>query len=120
MKITNLTQNKFFSYFVISISGILLGLSFPKFDFYFLSFISFLILFYFLPKRNPIILGIVWGFSYFFVLLYWLVSTIEIFSNIPLFFSFIIVCVLCFYLSFFLQVCFLLRKKPGFLKVQTF
>ncbi|MBI5847603.1 MAG: apolipoprotein N-acyltransferase [Nitrospirae bacterium] len=86
------------------ISGILLVLSFPRFDLFGLAWISFVPLLFSLWKkdwRDSFVSGFIFGMAYFFGTLYWVYHSINHFGGVPFFASIIIVLFLSAYLSLF-------------------
>ena len=85
-------------------SGILLTLSFPKFDLEFLAWFAFVPLFYAADGKGALqglILGLVMGFVSFLGTLYWIIVAVHTYGNIPLVPSALILLLLIGYLSLF-------------------
>ncbi len=88
------------------ISGILLCLSFPVFDFSFLAWISLIPLLITLDrvdlgKNRAFMAGFIFGLIYFTGTLYWIYHSIHYYGNLNLILSFICVFILCAYLSLY-------------------
>jgi apolipoprotein N-acyltransferase len=86
------------------LSGIMLVLSFPRFDLSVLAWAGFVPLLFSLWKkdwRESFVLGFVFGMVYFFGTLYWIYHSVNHFGGIPFFASILIVLFLCAYLSLF-------------------
>jgi len=95
---------KYYPFLPALISGILLALSFPRFELSALAWISFVPLLFSLWGKNwqeSFVLGFVFGMAYFFGTLYWVYHSINHFGGIPFFASIIIVLFFCAYLSLF-------------------
>lgn len=95
---------KYYPFLPGLISGILLVLSFPRFDLSFLAWISFVPLLFSLWKKDwkeSFVSGFVFGVVYFFGTLYWVYHSINHFGGISFFSSIIIVLFLSAYLSLF-------------------
>jgi len=95
---------KYYPFLPALISGLMLVISFPRFDFSGLAWISFVPLLFSLWKkdwRESFVSGFVFGMAYFFGTLYWIYHSINHFGGISFFSSIIVVVFLCAYLSLF-------------------
>ncbi|MEE8329950.1 MAG: apolipoprotein N-acyltransferase [Thermodesulfovibrionia bacterium] len=89
------------------ISGILLVLGFPPFDFYPLAWIALIPLFVSLMEKRAkasFYLGMLTGFVYFTGTVYWIFNSIYFYGNIPAFLSLLILIALCLYLGAYVGV----------------
>jgi apolipoprotein N-acyltransferase len=89
------------------ISGILLVLGFPPFDFYLLAWIALVPLLISLYKKEiktSFLLGILTGFVYFLGTIYWIFHSVYFYGNIPLILSLILLVLLCLYLGAYVGV----------------
>lgn len=96
--------NKFTEYFPSFLSGIMIVLSFPTFDFYLLAWIAFVPLLLSLWGKNSLeafLSGYVFGLTYFFGTLYWIYHSINHYGGFSFFSSVTIVLLLCCYLSLY-------------------
>ena len=115
-------MRKILKYSTIALSGLLLALSFPKFNLYVFAPFSLVPLFFFLTEVNPLFAGFVWGVPHFILLLYWIPFTIEKYGNLSSFLSWCSLFLLSLYLSIFYAFLFYvikkarLTKEPSFLK----
>lgn len=85
-------------------SGILSALSFPKFGLSFLAWISLIPLLLLIFKKNPkqsFILGLVAGFAFYAVLIYWIPSVPSHYGNLSFGLSLFIYILLVFFLGLF-------------------
>ncbi len=105
------------------LSGILLVLSFPDFDFEFLVWISLVPLFYALEGKTPwnsFWLGFLTGFISFLGILYWIIVAVHNYGNVPLIPSLLILLLLVGYLSLYVaSFAFLYRLIQIRLGLQT-
>src|SRR4030043_478523 len=88
-------------------SGILLILSFPRFDLEFLAWFAFIPLFYSIERKGlfeSFILGCSTGFISFLGILYWIIVAVHTYGNVPLILSGLILLLLVLYLSLFIGV----------------
>jgi apolipoprotein N-acyltransferase len=88
-----------------SLSGILLILSFPNFDFEFLAWFALVPLFYSIEGKglaHGFKLGLLTGVVSFFGILYWIIVAIHTYGNISLIVSALILLLLVGYLSLFI------------------
>ncbi len=95
---------KYYPFLPALISGVLLVLSFPRFDLSFLAWAGFVPLLLSLWKKEwkeSFVSGFVFGMVYFFGTLYWVYHSINHFGGIPFFASIIIVLLFSAYLSLF-------------------
>ena len=79
--------------FLALISGLLTALSFPKFSFSFLIWISFIPLLLVLhgkKTKGAFLLGFIAGFAHYALLIYWIPSVPAHYGNVPYFLSFLI------------------------------
>ena len=86
-------------------SGILLILSFPRFDLEFLAWFAFIPLFYSIERKGlfeSFILGCSTGFIAFLGILYWIIVAVHTYGNVPLILSGFILLLLIVYLSLFI------------------
>jgi apolipoprotein N-acyltransferase len=86
-------------------SGILLILSFPKYDLEFVAWFAFVPLFYSIERKGlfeSLILGCSTGFISFLGILYWIIVAVHIYGNVPLILSGFILLLLVVYLSLFI------------------
>ena len=86
-------------------SGILLILSFPKFDLEFLAWFAFVPLFYSIEGKGlypSFRLGFLTGFIFFLGILYWIIVAMHTYGNVPLILSGLILLLLVIYLSLFI------------------
>lgn len=89
------------------LSGILLILSFPPFDFYYLAWVALIpLLMALLEKstRASFILGTTTGFIYFTGTVYWVFNSMYFFGNIPAFVSFLLMIGLCLYMGIYIGI----------------
>ena len=87
------------------LSGILLILSFPNFDFEFLAWFALVPLFYAIAGKtlwNSFKLGFLTGFVSFLGILYWIVVAVHTYGNVPMIPSLLILLLLVGYLSLFI------------------
>jgi apolipoprotein N-acyltransferase len=97
-------MKKIEAYLPSIVSGILLVLSFPVFDFYFLAWIAFVPLLVSLwgkRGRQAFVHGYVFGLVYFFGTLYWVYHSINFYGGVSFPASISIVLLLCAYLSLY-------------------
>lgn len=89
------------------ISGILLVLSFPHFDFYPLAWIALAILL-FSPRGKTLgesfVQGMICGFVYFMGTVYWVSHSMYVYGNVPAVMTFFALILLCLYLSLYVGV----------------
>ncbi len=100
----NTFLKKYYPLLPALLSGILLVLSFPRFDFFLLAWTGFVPLLFSLWKkdwREAFLFGFVFGMVYFFGTLYWVYHSINHFGGISFLSSIIIVLFLSAYLSLF-------------------
>jgi apolipoprotein N-acyltransferase len=79
--------------FLALISGLLTALSFPKFSFSFLIWISFIPLLFVIYRKKTkkaFLLGFIAGFANYALLIYWIPSVPAHYGNVPYFLSFLI------------------------------
>lgn len=89
---------------LVSATGILTALSFPKFNLSFLCWISFIPLLFVLSKKNPkqsFLLGLIAGISFYSLLIYWIPSVPAQYGNLSMGLSLFIYFLLVLFLSFF-------------------
>jgi len=89
------------------ISGIMLVLGFPPFDFYPLAWIALIPLLMSIWEkgiRASFILGTLTGFIYFAGTTYWIFNSVYFYGNIPAVLSFLLVIALCIYLGVFIGI----------------
>jgi apolipoprotein N-acyltransferase len=87
------------------LSGILLILSFPKFDLEFLAWFALIPLFYVIERKGlfeSFILGCSTGFISFLGIFYWIIVAVHTYGNVPLILSGLILLLLVIYLSLFI------------------
>ncbi len=97
-------RKKIAEYFLPVVSGILLVLSFPSFDYYFLAWVAFVPLMVSLFTKAPrqaFSAGYIFGLTYFFGTLYWIYHSINHFGGVPFLASVCIVILLCLYLGLY-------------------
>ena len=85
-------------------SGILIFLSFPKFDLEFLAWFALVPLFYAIEEKglfHSFVHGCITGFVSFLGILYWIIVAIHTYGNVPLMLSGLILLLLVVYLSLF-------------------
>jgi len=95
------------------LSGILLILSFPKFDFEFLAWLALVPLFYSIEGKglfHAFSLGFLTGFVSYLGILYWIIVAVHTYGNVPLLLSGLILLLLVIYLSLFIGVFTLLTR----------
>jgi len=95
---------KYYPFLPAMLSGILLVLSFPRFDLFVLAWAGFVPLLYSLWNREwkeAFVFGFVFGIVYFFGTLYWVYHSINHFGGISFLSSILIVLFLSAYLSLF-------------------
>lgn len=98
----NAKFNRFYGPAILS--GLLLVLSFPKIDFYFLAWVALIPLLVFIydkDKKTAFKAGLVFGIVYFFGTTYWIYYALNEYGSIPLVPSLLIVLLLCLYLSLY-------------------
>ncbi len=86
------------------ISGILVVLSFPTIDFFFIAWIALVPFFLSLYNKSPkesFWNGIIFGVPYFFGTQYWIYHSINHYGGVPFLVSIVIVFMLCLYLSLY-------------------
>lgn len=86
------------------LSGLLLVLSFPKIDLFFLAWIGLVPLFLHLygkEKKEAFISGLIFGFIYFFGTIYWIYYALYQYGNIAFFVSLLIIGLLSLYLALY-------------------
>jgi len=86
-------------------SGILLILSFPKFDLEFLAWFALVPLFYSIEGKglyHSFKLGFLTGFIFFLGILYWIIVAMHTYGNVPLILSGLILLLLVIYLSLYI------------------
>jgi len=86
------------------LSGILLILSFPNFDFEFLAWFALVPLFYSIEEKRlypSFKLGFLSGFVSFLGILYWIIVAVHTYGNVPFILSGLILLLLVIYLSLF-------------------
>lgn len=99
--------DRFALYLPAIISGILLGLSFPKADLSFLAWFSIVPLLVFLhdkDKKESFIAGFITGVFYFFITIYWIYHSINHYGSIHFVPSILLVFLLSCYLSLYVAV----------------
>ncbi|MFO7807645.1 MAG: apolipoprotein N-acyltransferase, partial [Candidatus Moraniibacteriota bacterium] len=85
-------------------SGVLTALSFPKFDFSFLAWISLIPLFFALLNKSPkqsFLLGLIGGISFNAILIYWIPDVPSHYGNFSVGMSFLIFLVFVLYLALY-------------------
>lgn len=90
--------------FLAVLSGILTGLAFPKFYFSFFIWISLIPLLFIISKKSPkqaFLLGLIAGFSFYVLLLYWIPAVPAHYGNLSVGISGIIYIILILFLSLF-------------------
>ena len=95
---------KLTDYLPALISGALIVLAFPVFDFYLLAWVAFIPLLLSLWKKSPgeaFQAGFVFGVVYFFGTLYWIYHSINFYGGVSFAASISIVLLLCCYLSIY-------------------
>ncbi len=100
----NALIKKIIDYYLPVISGILLTLSFPTFDYYPLAWVAFVPLMISLWAKWPkqvFSSGYVFGLTYFFGTLYWIYHSINHFGGVPFVASLAVVILLCLYLGLY-------------------
>lgn len=120
--VLKINQDNLRTIFFSSLSGLLLSLSFPKADLYWLSWIAFIPFFYIINDLTPkksFMAGLCFGLTHFFSLLYWIVNVLHTYGYIPFALCLPILGLLALYLALY-PACFswfLTRycKKPSFL-----
>ena len=86
------------------LSGILLILSFPNYDFEFLAWIALVPLFYAMEGKSSLssfFIGFITGFLAFLGILYWIIVAVHTYGNVPILLSGMILLLLVGYLSLF-------------------
>jgi len=92
------------TYWPAALSGVLLVLSFPRFDLFPLAWVALVPLLVSLwdrSAREAFLCGLVTGILYFFGTLYWIYHSINHYGSVPLIPSFALVLLLSFYLSLY-------------------
>ncbi len=87
-----------------ALSGVLTALSYPKFNLSFFAWISLIPFLAVILKKKPkqsFLLGLVAGFSFYAVLIYWIPSVPAHYGNLPLGFSIIIYILLVLFLALY-------------------
>jgi len=87
------------------VSGVLLILSFPNFDFEFLAWFALVPLFYSIEGKGlypSFKLGFLTGFVFFLGILYWIIVAVHTYGNVPLILSGLILLLLVIYLGLFM------------------
>lgn len=112
--------------FLGTFSGILVSLSFPKWNLFYLAFVSlfpvFLAFRFSKDIKEVTLTSLCFGISHFVSLLYWIVYTLIKFGNLNLFVSISLLLLLSLYLSLYYLIPFLLAfrlkifDQPSFLK----
>ncbi len=100
----NALIKKVIDYYLPVISGIMLALSFPTFDYYPLAWVAFVPLMISLWAKWPkqaFSSGYVFGLTYFFGTLYWIYHSINHFGGFPFVESLAVVILLCMYLGLY-------------------
>jgi len=95
---------KLTNYLPALVSGVLIVLAFPVFDFYLLAWVAFIPLLLSLWKKSPaeaFQAGFVFGVVYFFGTLYWIYHSINFYGGVPFVASISLVLLLCCYLSIY-------------------
>jgi apolipoprotein N-acyltransferase len=101
------------------LSGTLLALSLPKWNLSFLALLSLIPFFFYLRSitntsfsfRKVAISSLLFGLSYFMITFYWIVYTLHKFSPLPLLASIFLLILLCFYLSLYFLLLFLISVR---------
>jgi apolipoprotein N-acyltransferase len=96
---------KFKEYILSVCTGIFIFLSFPRFNFEPLIWVSFVPLFYAIDNKSPknaFLLGFIAGMTCYYGILYWLVGTMSRYGNLPIFLSIIALILLVAYLSLYI------------------
>ena len=91
-------------YFFPVLSGILLVLSFPSFDYYPLAWVAFVPLMVSLWPKSPgnaFTAGYIFGLTYFYGTLYWIYHSVNNFGGVPFLESLLVVLLLCLYLGLY-------------------
>lgn len=105
------------------LSGILLILSFPNFDFEFLAWFALVPLFYAIEGKSPwkgFWVGFSTGFISFLGILYWIIVAVHNYGNVPLILSILVLLFLVGYLSLYIATfAFLYRLIQIRLGLQT-
>ncbi|MCX8069031.1 MAG: hypothetical protein N2738_00845, partial [Thermodesulfovibrionales bacterium] len=99
--------NKIHFYLPAILSGLLLGLSFPKADLSFLAWFSLVPILVFLhdkDKKESFIAGFVTGIIYFFSTIYWIYHSINHYGSISFIPSLLLVLLLSSYLSLYVAI----------------
>src|SRR3989337_4474515 len=96
---------KFKKYSLSILSGVLIFLSFPRFNLESLIWFSLVPLIYATENdspKNAFILGLITGFVCYCGIIYWLVETMSRYGNLPIIISMIVLIFLVFYLSIYI------------------
>ena len=100
----NIYTLKLTDYLPALLSGVMIVLAFPVFDFYLLAWVAFIPLLMSLWKKSPAEAfrsGFVFGVVYFFGTLYWIYHSINFYGGVSFVASISIVLLLCCYLSIY-------------------
>ncbi len=126
-KLKNLNLESWVNFLLASLSGILLALSFPKSNLSFLIFFSLIPIFWIFSKVKIEILKIfslslIFGLSFYLILLYWIVYTLVKYGNLILPLAIFLLFLLSTYLSLYffiffgIALFFKILESPSFLK----
>ena len=100
--------------FLAVLSGALASLSFPKFNLSFLAWVSFIPLLFIITNKKPgqsFLLGLIAGFSFNAILIYWIPAVPAHYGNLSLVFSLLIYILFVLFLALFWAFfCFLFSK----------
>jgi apolipoprotein N-acyltransferase len=100
----HIIRHSFLKLIPASLSGILLFLSFPKWEISFLVLIALIPLYLSLEDESPLfafILGLTTGITFYLGLLYWIIFVMKTYGGLPYFLSFLILLILVLYLSLY-------------------
>ena len=100
MKILHFGRRWTLNLFLALLSGMFYGLSFPKFELWFLLPFSIALLIHLSVECGPVV-PFISGLSANLLLLYWLVPTMTVYGNLSYPFSIILYFILCLYLSLY-------------------
>jgi len=87
-----------------ALSGILLTLGFPKFNFSFVAWVALIPLFVALQNKNhkqALILGFICGLAHYLTTLYWIRYVVYYYGGLPLILAVLILLLLCCYLAIY-------------------
>ncbi|MDA8085011.1 MAG: apolipoprotein N-acyltransferase [Nitrospiraceae bacterium] len=100
----NTLREKSILYGPALLSGALVALAFPAYDFYLLAWIGFVPLLLSLgtrTRKEAFLTGYVFGITYFFGTLYWIYHSINVYGGVPFLASVAVVFLLCLYLGLY-------------------